>query len=546
MNNFLRKLSFIAAFLCAVGIVPAQAQVAVPKTLVLYDAPPGTEFEKLGMSYAIMLRNLLGHFSADVQMMPVQQYVAGAVNNYDATFYLGAYYDNAPPAAFLADAATTQKTLVWFKYNLWHAAWDAQYNFTANRGFAFSGLRGMNTAPTASNPNPGFFDTVTYKAKSFVKYYTFDAAKMTINADPDVGMTSITDPAKAATVVPMSNPKTGETAPYILRSKNFWYVADMPFSYIGPRDRYLVFTDMLHDILNIPHAPSKQALVRLEDVGAMVSVSAMKKLSDYLYSKRIPYSVAVIPYYVDSLGAYNGGTPQMVPMSQASNLKKALNYATARGGEIVMHGYTHQYGKMKNPHTGVSGDDYEFWNIVANTPVAEDSTEWVQGRLTAGLNDLKQNGFNPVAWEAPHYHASALSARAAAATFPTTYQRVVYFTADKPNFNRPTGKDFGVGQIFPYVIQKDYYGQRVLPESLGNIEYDMGERDPSSNYNYTWQDIVTNAEYGMTVRDGIASFFFHPFWLEPELGVPGFEDFKKLVDGITRLGYTWVAPSKLK
>ena len=79
MNNFLRKLSFIAAFLCAVGIVPAQAQVAVPKTLVLYDAPPGTEFEKLGMSYAIMLRNLLGHFSADVQMMPVQQYVAGAV-----------------------------------------------------------------------------------------------------------------------------------------------------------------------------------------------------------------------------------------------------------------------------------------------------------------------------------------------------------------------------------------------------------------------------------------------------------------------------------
>jgi hypothetical protein len=35
---------------------------------------------------------------------------------------------------------------------------------------------------------------------------------------------------------------------------------------------------------------------------------------------------------------------------------------------MVMHGFTHQYGKMKNPHTGVSGDDYEFWNIVDNTP----------------------------------------------------------------------------------------------------------------------------------------------------------------------------------
>ena len=37
------------------------------------------------------------------------------------------------------------------------------------------------------------------------------------------------------------NPKTGETAPYVMRSGNFWYVADLPFSFIGPRDRYLVF-----------------------------------------------------------------------------------------------------------------------------------------------------------------------------------------------------------------------------------------------------------------------------------------------------------------
>jgi hypothetical protein len=35
---------------------------------------------------------------------------------------------------------------------------------------------------------------------------------------------------------------------------------------------------------------------------------------------------------------------------------------------------------MKNPHTGVSGDDYEFWNIVDNAPVPEDSTAWALGR----------------------------------------------------------------------------------------------------------------------------------------------------------------------
>ena len=84
----------------------------------------------------------------------------------------------------------------------------------------------------------------------------------------------------------------------------------------------------------------------------------------------------------------------------------------------------------------------------------------------------------------------------------------------------------------------------MLPESLGNIEYDIRTIDPTSNYNYTWQTIVGNAEYALTVRDGYASFFFHPFWLEPELGVPGFADFQQLIDGITALGYTWIPPSK--
>lgn len=546
MKNLLRAFAIATAMLLAMGFAPAQAQIIVPKTLVLYDAPAGTEYEKLGMGYAIMLRNLLGHFDAQVDMVPVHSYTAGKINSYDATFYLGAYYGNTPPAAFLSDAATTAKTLVWFKYNIWDLAWDSSYNFETTRGFRFSSLRGLNSVPTSGNQSPGFFDTVSYKNKPFVKYYQYDNATGVVHADPDVGVTAVTDPLKARALVNVSNPQTGEVAPYVVRSGNFWYFADVPFSYIGPRDRYLVLADLLHDILGINHPESHKALVRLEDVSALVSVQAMKTLTDYLRSKKIPFSIATIPYYADPLGAYNGGVPQYVPLAQATNLKTALNYAKARGGEIVMHGYTHQYAAKKNPYTGVSGDDYEFWDFVANSPVAEDSTSWVLGRLNAGVKDLVDNGYSPVAWEAPHYHGSALSSKAAASVFKTSYHRVVYFTADKPNFTAATGKDFSFGQVFPYVIKKDYYGQRVLPESLGNVQYDIREIDPTSNFNYTWQDIVTNAQYVLTVRDGFASFFFHPFLLEPELGVPGFADFQKLVDGITQLGFTWIAPSKVQ
>ena len=525
-------------------IAPAPTALpAAPRTLVLYDAPPGQTFTKLGMAYAIMMRNLLGHFDSQVDMVPVHDYVTGQVNNYDATFYLGAYYDNQVPPAFLADVTTTTKTVVWFKYNLWQIAWNPAYDFQNRFGFGFSGLRGLNALPSAANPAPGFFNTITYKSLPFVKYY--DYAGGAVAADPDVGIVAVTDTNKATTLVPMSNPKTSETAPYIVRAGNFWYVADLPFSYIGPRDRYLVLTDLLHDMLGVDHATSHKAMVRLEDVGAMVSVSAMKSLTNYLYQRRIPFSIATIPYYADPLGTYNGGVPMFVPMSQASNLKTSLNYALTRGGEIVMHGYTHQYSNMRNKYTGVSGDDYEFWNIVDNTPVIEDSLAWALSRYQAGLQELSSNGYTATAWETPHYHGSALASKAAAQTFAKTYQRVVYFTADQPNFNAPVAKDFGVGQIFPYPIKSDYYGQRVLPESLGNIEYDISSIDPTSNYNYTWQDIVTNAQYVKTVRDGYASFFFHPFWLEPALGVPGLADFKKVIQGISNLGFTWTVPSQI-
>ena len=531
-----------------VAVQKARQPAAVPagpKTLIVYDNPPNSEFSKLGMVFGIMLKNLMGHFDSNAELLPVQNYVAGKMQHYDATFYLGSYYGNPLPAAFLSDVSTTQKTVVWFNYNLAQLAWNPAYGFPAKLGFKFSGLRGMNSVPTAANPSPGFFDTISYKGKSFVKHYVFDAASATIKADPDIGMTTVLDPARATVLASVSNPRTGETAPYVTRSGNFWYVADMPFSFIGPRDRYLVLCDLLHDMLGVQHAESHQALVRLEDVGAKVSVQAMKTLTDYLHGKSIPFSIAVIPRYEDPLGVFNGGIAQTITLSQATHLKTAIDYALPRGGEVVMHGYTHQYSNKRDPHTGVSGHDYEFWDITTNAPVAEDSAAWTLERLHAGLAELTRNGYTPVAWETPHYHASALASKAMAQVFGTTYQRVVYFTADQPNFSRVPNKDFAMGQIFPYVINKDYYGQRILPESLGNIQYETNTMDSVSNANHSWQDIVTNAEYAKTVRDGFASFFFHPFLLEPAARAPGYQDFQSVINGITALGYTWVAPSQI-
>jgi uncharacterized protein YdaL len=538
---------FLLACLLTIGLLSVQwpgaayAQTTTAKVLVLYDAPPNDQYTKLGFAYAIMLRNLLGHFNTNVTLAPVSSYTAGNVENYQATFYLGSYFDDAIPQAFLADVTTTNKTVVWFKYNLWQVAWDASYGFTTRYGFTFTALRGLSAAPTSSNPAPDFFDTVTYKNQNMVKYYAFDASSGVVSADPDIGVTAVSDATKASALVTIKDSKTGEQVPYVMRSGNFWYFADMPLSYIGPRDRYLVLCDMLHDILGTNQAVLHRALVRFEDVNAFTTTASMKTLTDYLYSKRIPFSIATIPLYQDPLGAYNGGASLTVHLSQATGLKQALNYALARGGKVVMHGYTHQYDSTPNIDNAVSGNDFEFWLATQNRPVDEDSVQWASGRLSAGLQEFKANGYTPFAWEAPHYQSSPLAMKAVPPLFKNTYQRAVYYTSDTPNLNSTApNHDFSVGQFFPYIIKSDYYGQRVIPENLGNIEYNVCSIDPFSCLTYTWNDLYTNAQYALVVRDGFASFFFHPFWLEPDLGTPGLQDFKNLVQGITGLGYTWV------
>ncbi|HEX7684023.1 MAG TPA: DUF2334 domain-containing protein [Trinickia sp.] len=541
MKKFILILALLAGLAQLTAPVTAHAQATTASTLILYDNPANDPYSKLGLIYAIMLRNLLGHFNATVTIEPVQNYAAGQIGSHTATFYIGDYYNNPLPTAFMSDVMTATKTVVWFKYNLWQVAWNTAYTFTQQYGINFLGLAGLNAQPSSSNPNPGFYDTVTYKNLSMVKFYAYDASTGTVNADPDIGLTQVADATKAQSLVTITNSQTKATAPYVIRSGNFWYFADMPFTYIGPTDRYLVICDMLHDILNTGAAVNHRALVRLEDLDALTTTASMKKLSDYLYSLKIPFTMATIPLYTDPNGYYNGGVPETIHLAQATGLKSALKYALARGGSIVMHGYTHQYDSTPNVQNAVSGNDYEFWFAVQNRPVDEDSEQWAQGRMADGLAEFTNNGFKVAGWGAPQYQMSPLASQAAAAEFKTSFQRAVYYTSTNPQIGTGApNQDFSAGQFFPYIINQDYYGARIIPENLGSIQYNICNVDPFSCVAYTWQQVLTNAQYGLAVRDGFASFFFHPYWLEPGLGVPAMSDFKSLVSGVTKLGYKWV------
>jgi uncharacterized protein YdaL len=523
---------------------PALPPPAGPSVLVLYDAPAGKPEEKLGLGYAIMVGNLLGHFDARVQLMPVNEYAIGRMQQVDATFYLGTAYNSDLPQAFVHEALRTTKPLVWIDYNLWKLR-DGSATLAQARGFSFVRVRGFDAKPSRANPQPGFFDTISYKGLPFKKYYRYDPAKDVASAEPDVGQVTITDPNTAKVLVTVTDSRTGETVPYVVRSGSFWYVADLPLSFIGPRDRYLVFADLLHDMLGINHPELHRAMIRLEDIHAMVDPASIQRVVDYLHQKSIPFSLAVIPHYRDPRGIYNRGTPQDIPLSRANSLRRVLDYAVERGGEIVAHGYTHQYDETRNPVSGVSAEDYEFWDAVRNRPLAQDSTQWTIQRLRASLEELRANGYTPVAWTTPHYQGSPTTFRAVPRVYATTYQRVTYYSSDRPDLVRHGLHDYVFWQFYPYVIARDHYGQRVIPENIGNVQYMVEGRLTGKSLGYSYEDLLTNARYALAVRDGFASFFFHPFLLDVR-DIDGWQQLTRTVDGIAQLGYVWTSPKRLE
>ena len=545
--------------------VPSPALIGpTHRVLVLYDEPQGLALQRLGKAYAIMLRNLIGHWNPEVELQPVEQYSAGQLEKYDATMYIGSYFRGATPAlllpaALLADIDKTRKTFVWFKNNLDQLRRVQGLTLSQRFGFEFDFVRGVLGDPAA--PVPDFFDNVVYKGRELRKYYQYSNGQ--IFGDPDIGFTRITDAARAKVIAPIRNSayaRFGQTveAPYIIRADNFWYVADVPMSYIGPRDRYLAFSDVLHDMLGESPDKGQRALVRFEDVGALVNPDHMRAITDLLWpatGRRIPYAMAVIPHHLDPKGTFNRGVPLDLPLAQATRLRQAVDYALTRGGSVVMHGVTHQFGNRANLYDAVSGADFEFWDARLVAPLPGDDVAFWRTRLESGRSEMLAAGYAPFAFETPHYQGSPAAYRAIAEVFGTVYERSVYYTAEQPALQAVGAqRDFAVSQFFPYVIARDYYGRRVIPENLGNIQYDARAMDTGSVSTYTWEDLKLNAEIvKAVVRNGFASFFFHPLLLGTVTQSDGtvsqgdgLGDLGRIVNTITDLGFTWTDPQSLK
>jgi uncharacterized protein YdaL len=553
---------------------PSQPYVAPGdpvEVLVLHDS--SGPWGDLGVGYATMIANLTGHFrEARTTIRPVVEYQRGDIEAHDVVFYLGTVYAEPLPGAFHDDFRDFVNTkVIWIGGNLWQLAWSEGQDFESRFGFGYVETGGNSGEGAATT----FFQTVRYKGEELPKYFKYHPDSDYVENDPDLGIVEILEPDRVEVMAEIEHSGTGEVVPYVTRSGNFFYVGDNPFTFLGFDDRYWAVTDLMHDFLGIDHAPSMQALFRLEDVHPFVPLAAIDTVRGVLAEAARPWNLAMVPVWADPLGVYNPegeGREWHYDANddRAAGWRAAVEDARADGAEIVLHGYTHQLGLTANPFNGVSGTDFEFWDAVNGRPVPGDDWAWAAERVDKASAVLAQQGWTPWSFEVPHYQASMVDYFAIASRYPTVYHQGIYrdfqiglsgSTYDMTDVLGGvtegmdlSGAEFRLhsdrmqSQPFPYVIERDIYGQRLIPEDIGNVTptelVDAGAPDDIRLV----QDIIRSARLQRVNRCGFASLFYHPFIVErPDyVDAGGPDNLRLLLEGIEDLGYEFVQACALQ
>lgn len=437
-----------------------------------------TDLKNYAIADGRQLAALLGHFRTSTTVHGLDKYSSGGMDAYDYTFYIGFSARHQPSAVFLDDVLKTRKPVVWL--NTGFKEFSSLHNVKQRFGFVVSRF------DTSSE-----FDLVKSSGRMYQK------------GEPNLNVIEIVRGASVTVLATAVSSKTKKEIPYIIQSRNLTYVADSPLSSAGESDRYLLFADMLHDLLKENHPESHSALIRIEDVTPLENPEKLRDIADILSGRGIPFLVSVVPFYVDP------GEGIRVSLSEKPEIVDALKYMAQNGGTIVMHGVTHQY-------KGVTATDFEFWDEATNKPIKGETQEGIARKLEQGIQEFIKNGLYPLVWETPHYTASFLLYQTVSKYFGSVMEQ------------RLSIEDFDYSQFFPYIIEKDLFGQKIYPENLGYVPLEE-EKSVSENH---IQSLIANARTNLYVRDGFASCFFHAF-VDLDL-------LKELVDGIRDLGYTYI------
>src|SRR5699024_9419922 len=287
----------------------------------------------------------------------------------------------------------------------------------------------------------------------------------------------------------------------------------------------VLFGEVLHEIFEVDHEEKNPAYIQLKDVHPLVDYKDVKDIDEILKEKDLPYMVSVTPVYIDP------ETGDKYHFSDNPELLEVLRDIQEDGGSIVLHGYTHQF-------RGTEGEEgFEFWDTKYNSPIYapadEDyslkersdfdseteykdyisdlkqfETNYIDTKLTKGIQELVKYGLYPLAFEPPHGSMSQNGYQVTSNYFSTYVGKVQLSDRDRNKTDRA-----------PYITSPTFlHGMQLLPETM---DYqDLGSKQIPS--------IVTDLTEAINITDdGLFSGSYYPY-----LGV---ENFKQLIYEMEKL-----------
>lgn len=435
---FNKKFSIISVIIL-LFIIPKSFTFAdnnTNKALIVYESELNTNSVENKVNY---LNELLYVFNKNVDKIQVNEYKSGDIKSYNSVFVINIEND-INNKEFLKDLSDYENKIYWIGNKIEdflseNKKYEIKYNSQNNN-----------------------ISKLIYKENSLV-----------INAGNSF---NIITPSKNSKVL-ASMSDSYNTYPFVINEDNLYYISRWDLS-----DSF-IFEDSLNDFFNVKHFNEGKIFIRIEDVHPFRDTSKLRQIADYLYSKNIPFMIALIPTYIDSR------TQAITTMDMKPEFIEAIQYMQEKGGSIVLHGYTHQLGSEE-----ISGEGYEFWDIKNDKPIDEDIEPYVKNRILSGLRLCIENNIYPLAFEAPHY-AINIDGYKELKKYFSTY--VGQYQNNNHNFST---------SISPFIIKNSDAFNTLIPENLGYVEEDD---------DFSVDKIKENFKKLSMVRGYVGGFYFHPY-----------------------------------
>ena len=321
--------------------------------------------------------------------------------------------------------------------------------------------------------------------------------------------------------------------PLIMRKdKNYYLAAD---SFDRPYSIY--FSQVLNTFFDVELNDKTPAYIRLEDVHPLSDPKRLMAVAEELAKRDIPYMIAVIPVYTDP------DSGRRYHFEDQREVLKVLKYMQNNGGSVVLHGYTHQFRDSE------TGEGFEFWDVENQMPIyhgpedevtqlAEDDFEspekyevhqtknkeyerqYIEERITRGVQELANYGLYPLAFEAPHYTMSQNGYQVVSDYFSTYVGQV-----------QLSDEDWEIMDTTPYATQPTMLnGMLLLPETIGYVQPEAEE---------PVKDMMESAEYYQLLKGGMIGAFYHPY-----LGVEGLREVLDEMEKIKNI--EWIDLKEMK